>query len=509
MAFDIVGINNSYKRPVFGGLIVFGSGTVSAASLPMYLLLVGMRTSAGNLTLDSEIRAVTSADEAITAGGIGSQLHRMWLAAQKVAPDVPKYMLAVTESAGTAATTTSVISGTWTVAGEITLYIAGVAITVDIGAADAIDTVGANIVAKWNANADLPVTASYSPGTDTLTLTHRQLGAQGLDQIVYLDKAKAPAGFAMTLVGSAAVNGIGVRMGAAGTGTGTENNTVALTSTSLVGKRWARIASAANDTSNAARAEAFVNTQAGPTVIKLEQLIFGHNGSLGAATTLAQTDLNAQRAQVMAFRNCEAHPCEIAAANAALRAATEQTDPVPDYDGKVLTGLPPQRFDADVWTPAEENSLLNVGATPITTVNGESKIVRAITTYCLNGALQDERTLDIGDAVFPDYGLLDLQLLYETEFRPANKYVRDDPQNGEQEPPENVGTPSMWVSSVKKRYAEWFKEGWIEDTFSGDTPSLPVAGSFNKVAKRIQASTPLIVSRVQHQLLNTLRQVSQ
>ena len=105
--------------------------------------------------------------------------------------------------------------------------------------------------------------------------------------------------------------------------------------------------------------------------------------------------------------------------------------------------------------------------------------------------------------------MLDLQLLYETEFRPANKYVRDDPQNGEQEPPENVGTPSMWVSSVKKRYAEWFKEGWIEDTFSGDTPSLPVAGSFNKVAKRIQASTPLIVSRVQHQLLNTLRQVSQ
>src|SRR3990172_7956685 len=186
MAFDIVGINNSYKRPVFGGLIVFGSGTVSAASLPMYLLLVGMRTSGGNLTLDSEIRAVTSAEEAITAGGVGSQLHRMWLAAQKVAPDVPKYMLAITESAGTAATVTSVISGTWTVAGEITLYIAGVAITVDIGAADAIDTVGANIVAKWNANADLPVTASYSSGTDTLTLTHRQLGAQGLDQIVYL-----------------------------------------------------------------------------------------------------------------------------------------------------------------------------------------------------------------------------------------------------------------------------------------------------------------------------------
>ena len=120
----------------------------------------------------------------------------------------------------------------------------------------------------------------------------------------------------------------------------------------------------------------------------------------------------------MWMRNSEAHPCELAAYKAALRAATEGDDPVPDYDNKTMTGIPPQRFDADVPTDSEQATALNNGITPITTVNGEARIVRSITSYCISGSNPDYRTLDVGDASFPDYACDDLRLMWETDFGP-------------------------------------------------------------------------------------------
>lgn len=234
----------------------------------------------------------------------------------------------------------------------------------------------------------------------------------------------------------------------------------------------------------------------------------GHNGTSGTAVTLAQATMNDPRESLYACRNAEVPPSIIAAGWAAKRAATETDNPVPDYDNKATPWIPPQRFDADIWLASEANTLLNSGITPVTTVNGATYCLRAVGSYSLNGASQDTRCLDIGDSVFPDYAVLDLQNLYSSVFRASNTYAQADPNfaAGELEPPSGVAYPALWVAAVKKQMTRWQKAGWILDTFSGTAPAYPVQATWNNSARRIQSGVQFVVQRVMHQLSVTANQ---
>jgi phage tail sheath gpL-like len=345
------------------------------------------------------------------------------------------------------------------------------------------------------------VTASYNTGTDTLTLTCANVGAQGKDWTVQVDQKALAAGLTATLTGSAALSGGRVRMGAAGTGAGTEDLTTLLTK--LQSGRYARIASVSNDASNAALLEAHVNGKADMLKLLLEQVVFCHSGTVTQAKTLAQSTLNAPRAQVLWMKNADIHPAVLAAVKAAIRASTEGSDPVPDYDGLLLPGIPAHLSEDDVPIDSEQNTALNGGVTPITSINGEARVVRSITSYSLNGLAQDERTLDIGDAVMTDYATLDLKVFYETAFRPANKYVQADPREGELEPPAGVAFPKLWNNAVFARMQDWFSNGWIEDPADN-----PPQSQFNGAARAIESIVPLVVRRVQHQLRQIVRQTA-
>jgi phage tail sheath gpL-like len=417
---------------------------------------------------------------------------------------VPLYLQAVSEPAGTAATATVTIGGTWSSAGELVFRFAGQQVSVAVASGDTTTQVATAVAAAFNKYSALPATAGSAAAVATLTC--RNIGASQRDWILYYrpDLSTVPAGLTVTLAGSATVNTTGVRFGASGSGTGTEDVTTCLTF--LTSKRYARIACGQSDATNAALWETQINTNAAPLSLLLEHMVFGHNGTTSAAISLAQTTLNAFRGQVVYHRNSEAHPAEIAAVNAALRAATEGTNPVPDYDNVELEGVPPQAFPADLLSDAEQNTLLNAGVTPVHTVNGTSRIVRAITTYCLNGAAQDERCLDIGDAVMPDYVTLDLRAVYESSFRRANPLVRPDPAPEEKEPPTGIGYPKLWNSQVAARVESiYYANGWVSSLPTGVW--APKA-TFNTTGKYIMCELPLDVSRVQHRLDQVVRQVS-
>lgn len=509
--WDIPGFDSNYMRPIFAATIKYAAGPATGQG-PMRVLCMGIRTSGGNLTVDTEIRRIYSREDANTAAGEGSQLARMCIKALKAQPNAELYALAVTEAGGGAAATITMLLATVpTSDGTIDVWIAGERISVSYASGTVIDTIGANLASRINAQPDCPFTASYNAGTGTLTLTTRNVGVGQKDHIVYQDLS-ASGGVTSTMTGSAVVNTggavKGVRAGAAG-GTGTEDYTAAL---GAIGRqRYARIAIGTSDTTNAALVKTTLATLAVVTTQVYDQAIYGFNGTQANATTLAQTTLNDPRSQVCAMRNSETHPSEIAAGMAALRAATEGDDPVPDYDNADCSFwiAPTNKFDSDTWLPSEENALLNAGVTPIKSENSVAKVVRAICTYCLNGAVQDTRTLDIGDAVFPDYAVLDLQNLY-IEFRQANKYAQDNPDTaaGELEPPAGVAYPDLWVAQVKGRMTDWFKAGWIEDTFSGDNPRYPVQAAWNSTARRIQSNVPFVVRRVMHQVSVIARQTA-
>jgi phage tail sheath gpL-like len=202
--------------------------------------------------------------------------------------------------------------------------------------------------------------------------------------------------------------------------------------------------------------------------------------------------------------NADTHPFVIASVKAAIRAATEGADPVPDYDGLELPGVPGHAYDGDIPLDSEVNVALNSGLTPVTTVDGSARVVRSITSYCqIDANTPDDRTLDIGDAVMTDYGTLDAKLLYDTQFRPANKYVGPDPAEGEDFPPAGVGTPSLWNSSLTHRMEEWWKKGWIYPPSAN-----PPISQFNEEAQAIESIMPLLVRRVQHQLRQIVRQTA-
>jgi phage tail sheath gpL-like len=501
MGIGDTGISSSYKVPRYIAKIIFGAGAVSAGSGRLKCLLVGMKTAAGSMVADQDIVRITSEDEADAYAGVGSQLARMCYKALAI-PSLELYIAAVTEpGAGTQATVTCVLTGTIS-AGTLRFRLAGKAIAVAVSATMTLDDVGTAIAAAFTAQTKLPATCAYNTGTDTVTWTQKNKGASGKDWILYFDPTDKPSGLTLTITGSATLNTNGYRFGAAGSGTGTEDVTTLLTK--LTTGRYARIGVAQNDASNAALWETHVNTKAGPLSLNLEQLVFASNAALATAQSLAQTTLNAFRAQVLWMRNSESHPCEIAAVKAAIRAVTEQASPVPDYDGLSLPGIAPQAFAADIPTDTEQDTALNNGLVPVTTVGSTAKVVRSITSYCLNGTAQDERCLDIGDAVMTDYAVIDSKLLYETEFRPQNPYVGPDPADGEEPPPAGVAYPKLWVSAQQGRLLDYYANGWLEERPVGAWAPMP---AFNKAGRYIQCDTPLAVRRVQHRLDNVVRQI--
>lgn len=503
MGFGDTGIGPGYKVPRYIAKIITAAGSVGAGSEQLRVLCVNTKGAAGTLAADSDPVRVSSEDEVDVLAVSGSPLARQAYAALSI-PGAQVWIAAVTEPAGgTAGTVTIVVGGAWSEGGTLRFRLAGVNVSCNVGGADTIDGAGAAIAAAFNAKTKLPATAAYNAATDTVTLTLRTKGAEGRDWILYHDPTSKPAGLTLTITGSANVNTGGVRFGAAASGTGASDSTTLLTK--LQTQRFARIAVGHNDTTTAALWETHVNTKAGPLRLLLEQLVFGHNGTLSQAISLAQTTLNAVRASVVWLRNSENHPAELASLFAAVRSVTEQTSPVPDYDGYVLSYLQAQAFEADQPTDAEQDSALNAGVTPFTTVNGQVKCVRGITSYCLNGSAQDERCLDIGDIVMTDYATLDLKLMYETEFRPQNPYVGPDPAPEVEPPAAGVAYPKLWNSKVTERLMTYYSNGWLEEAPVGIWAPQTI---FVKSGRYLATETPLGVRRVLHRVDNVMRQIS-
>lgn len=502
MSLGNTGVSPSFKVPRYIAKILLAAGAVSAASQRLKCLLVGKKTSAGTLALDAAPVRVTSVDELDGYAGAGSQLALMGYPAISVV-SVELWISAITEpGAGTAATVTIVLSGT-VGNGLLRFRLAGLDVVVNVTATMTLDDVGAAMALAFNAKTRLPVTAAYNGAGDTLTLTTKNKGANEKDWILYYVSTDAPIALALAITGSAAVNTNGVRFGAAASGTGAEDATVLITK--LQKTRYARIALGHNDATNAALWETMVNDKAGPLSLLLDQLILGHNGTTAQAISLAQTTLNAFRASVVYLRNAENHPAQLAALIAAHRSVLEQTNPITDWDSFQLTYLRGQAFEDDVLSDTEADLLLNAGVTPLTTIDGTAQIVRMITSYCVSGGVQDERCLDIGDVVMTDYATLDLKLMYETDFRPANPIVRADPAPEEEPPTAGIGFPKLWNSMVSSRLQTYFANGWLAEPPTGTW--APVS-SFDRAKGCIVTDTPLPVARLQHRLDNVMRQIA-
>jgi phage tail sheath gpL-like len=499
---QIVGFTSTDFVPGFVGETVLGAGTLTAANIPNRLLVVGLMDDAvGTATPDADVDQIFNEDEAKTLYGPGTELARMCQAALRV-PGIQLFAAATAEGAGTAATCTATITGTATAAGEFRYRINGVLINDGIASGDTPTNIGDTIAARCNALTDLPVTAVNVTGV--VTFTTKNDGLRFNDYII-MDEAPIPATSVTSVVaGGAAVNGPGVRF----TG-GTVDDATTTLEAVIFGTWYQRVAVAHRDATNLAAWEAHFDSTAGPLEGRPASWTAATNAAI--PTSLAQTTLNAYRAQLMWMFEGETDPAEMAAYFAALRAVTEQGDPDAAYDGTELVGVAPHATEAQAAIPGRSTlvTALQSGITPVTTENGVAVVVRSITTHSLDGTNPDFRTLDTSQVVVPDFVRTSLGLIWTTEFLPANPRVQDDPDEGEATPAAGVAYPQLW----NQRILQFLKDMEDGSAVSSGLPQLievddnPPASGFDAVAKRIMSSVPTIPAPNQHQAGVSVRQV--
>jgi phage tail sheath gpL-like len=505
-SISIVGFSPSYKVPGFFGETVYGAGQISTGSAPIKLLVVGFKTSSGTATLDGTPVQVTSSTLADTLAGAGGEGARMLYQALRK-PGVNVWYAAPTPAVGSvAAEATITITATTPHAatGEWTYRIGGETVTGPIGTTDAQNTIATNIAAVVNSLSRLPVTATVD--ANEVTLTAKCAGVRGNQYILFQDTTELPGTVTSAIAGGSSVTGGGVFFTS---GAGTEDVSALLTT--IFPQEYGRIAFAQNDATNAARWETHLYAAAGVLEGRLQHGITGVNGSLSAATSLAQTTFNAERVQVVWMLYSETHPSEMAARFGAERAVTEEVDPAAIYDGIVLDGIAPQSQNGDWASRSTQQVALSAGVTPLVTNESQQVVMsRSITTKCLTNGFADYRTLDTANAVVPDYVRRSAELIWYFEFFAANKRVAPDPAPEQKEAPAGTATPSLWAQRMSKMMLD-LQSGAIVPSGRGvviNVESNPPIATYDSVAKRIMSIIPVETAPGNHQIGVSVREIT-
>lgn len=503
MTISIIGLTSTYKVPGFYAEVVYGAGPISAGDIPLVLLVVGLKSSAGSITADTQVVDIFSTTDADTYAGPGSEGACMLYQALSEPGVQVKYASPAAAGGAVQATATITIVSTppHAATGEYTIRIDGKPVSIVIATTDAQNTIATNLAAAINAQPQLPVTAA--PVANVVTLTVKSPGIRGNQYILFENDTGVPSTVTTTIAGGASVTGGGVYFTG---GAGTESVTNLLTT--LEPNRYHRIAFAQNDATNGALWETFLNTQAGVLVGIRQHGICAVNDTYANAVSLAQTTFNTERVQVLWLKYSESHPSELAARFMARRTVVEQSDPDAMYDGFVMTGIAPQSQASDWPTTTVQNNALNNSVTPLTTnSNGDVVVVRSITTKSLTSGNPDYRTLDTSQAVVPDYVADQLQLLWLTEFLPANPRVAPDPPATQKEAIPGIATPTRWQQRITKLLKDDEAGVNLPLPILIDVDNNPAVVEYDAVAKRLMAIVPVVPAPGNHQTGASVRQV--
>lgn len=505
--FNINGFSSTDGVPGAYGIVKYGAGAQSAASIPLTLLLVHLGAG-GTATPDQDIVQVASASDADTAFGAGWPLTRMCQAALNI-PGVNVFGMPVAAAGGAAAafiTVTFTASG-MTASGTYYFRIAGVKLQITINPTDTATDIAVAFKNAINQYPRLPVRVTNTAGVATVTAVGAGTWANTL--IYFHDTRSIPAGStAVVTNGGSVVTGGGIPFSGAGAGTGTENVTTALAI--LLPQHYDRIGIGQVDATNLGRWRTQLQAQAGVLNGNIQFAVAAANGTFSAASSLGQTTLNDQLFQMVWLLNSETPACEIAATVAAMRTAAEQADPDAAYDYVQVPGIAPQSQAADRPLHATLVSAINGSVTACTTTDdGRVVIVRSVTTRSLNGATPDFATRDTGQAVVPAFCLKDILLNWTTDFQPNNPRVMDNPGPNDPVPPPGVAYPDLWNARVTSKLRD-YEAGKIGGTtippiIINVSAHLP-ASSYDSIADRIMTVAPVKVAPVNHQIGTTILQ---
>lgn len=369
-------IQTSTRKP---GVYVEWNTKLAVRNLPtnkQRVLLIAQHSNpkAGKLTA---LANIYSAADVAAAYGAGSQAHLMALAAIKAYAYADLSLITVADNeAGVAATGSITITGTAATQGVLRVNIGNAdTLTVGVASRASAATVAAAVKAAIDAETSLPVTATASEGSVTLTA-----------------KNKGTHGNHIRIRASNTAEGITVAVRPMSGGDADADIGPALNA--VVAEGHHLIAVGCTDEANLLKLRTHLDTVGAPEEKRWALGIYGQTGALAQTTTQAGR-LNSGYLYSAWYRKTPSLPCELAAAFAAVVASEE--DPARPLNTLKLNGIGVCDSADKTMRTEQENALYN-GVTPIeTSPDGTSaQIVRAISTYTktANGTA-DESLLDM------------------------------------------------------------------------------------------------------------------
>jgi len=289
------------------------------------VLVIGQYNS-GKSPTDGVPQLILNRADAWNRYGRGSMLAAMIERVQDSKGGVEVYALPLADDgdSGVAATGEFEVSGTASATGVLALYVAGRRVEVAVASGDSASDVGDAIESAINADLDLPVTASNSSGT--VTLTARWAGEAG-NQIDLdsnrLDSDEVPAGITLTVTAMSS---------------GASNPAID-TALGNIGDTWfTEIACPYLDTTSIGALESWGDDRDDPSINRMISGFLGYTDTSSNFIT-ALGSRNSKWSTYVPVHGSPTPAYEIAASAAGVFAAKQLANPGRPCKGEILPGV--------------------------------------------------------------------------------------------------------------------------------------------------------------------------
>lgn len=374
------------------------------------------------------------------------------------------YVLPLADSdAGVAASGTIIVTGTATSNGSVALYVAGTSVPVPVTSGQVANTIAANISAAVNAAIFLPVIATVTGNTVTLTAVHAGTLGNTID---------VRTNFYGTVAGE--VTPPGVTLSIVALNGGANNPDLSTLGPILGDDNYDFIVSPYTDPNSTLAMSEIMNDITGRWSWNRQDYgaVFSAHRAAGtgggSAFTTAMTELielgdslNDPRLTILGYYDSPNTPWQVASEYAAVCAASLKADPARPLQTLQLPNiLPPALGSRMGWS--DQNTLLNNGiALGQAAAGNVFQIVRAVTTYQLNSfGVPDQSYLDIET----EFTLMYIARKLKGDI--TQKYARSKlGDNGTSFGfGSNIVTPNVIRAELISSYQALINDGVVEDS---------------------------------------------
>lgn len=434
-----------------GSFFELDNSQANTAQSNQRALIIGQITASGIATPNVPVISGGVGDAALQ-GGASSILAAMTAAYRLNDSFGEVWYLPLADASGAVAATGSIaFTSAPTANGVIALYIAGIVVDVPVTASQTTAAIATAVAAAINAIAAMPVTASVSTSTVTLTMDNKGLCGNEIDiRLNYYGTAggeATPAGLAYTIT---AMTG------------GATNPTLTTALGNLGNMTFDFIVSPYTDTASLLAVQQLLNDQTGRW--SWTEQLYGHAfysyaGTFSGQTTLGLTRNN-QHETILGFYGSPTPSWLWASALCAQAAVSVRADPGVPLQYLPLQGVlaPP---NGSQFLPSQRETLLYDGISTFTVQqDGTVQTENIITTYQLNAeGVADDSYLEI-ETMF--------QLMLEIRTLQAmlsSKYSRCKLADNNTRPPagSNLVTPNTIAADIIALYQERTDAGFTQN----------------------------------------------